>query len=191
LLARVWAALFLCHCALCVVLALKAKLPAQPQSTEVLLQETDPPDAKHEQNEEQPAQVAPDMQLPREVIQRLKDAVFGFDTFFVTGTENYEANGVLFQGNLRGDPKVAYPKMNSRLQAELGDAYSLFLLQDQKENPVVRCAQGAGWTCSAHRSAHMRNARQRCGMQHTAVRRRSHKRTVHMHNGHATSTGCQ
>lgn len=56
------------------------------------------------------------MQISRDVIKRMRDTVFGFDTFFVTGVENYEANGVLFQGNLRGEPAVAYEKMQTRCQ---------------------------------------------------------------------------
>ena len=68
----------------------------------------------------------------------MKDAVFSFDAFFVTETENYEANGVLFRGNLRGDPAAAYEKMQRRLRSEFGDKYAVFLLQDQKEKPVVR-----------------------------------------------------
>ena len=67
----------------------------------------------------------------------MKDAVFSFDAFFVTETENYEANGVLFRGNLRGDPAAAYEKMQRRLRSEFGEKYAVFLLQDQKEKPVV------------------------------------------------------
>lgn len=53
-------------------------------------------------------------QLPSEVIARLRETVFGFDTFFVTKTENYQADGVLFKGNLRGDPKESYECMQRR-----------------------------------------------------------------------------
>lgn len=42
------------------------------------------------------------LQLPREVIKEIREKVFSFDSFFVTATENYEADGVLFKGNLRG-----------------------------------------------------------------------------------------
>ena len=41
------------------------------------------------------------LQIPPEVIQRLRNVIFGFD-FFVTSVENYQANGVLFKGNIRG-----------------------------------------------------------------------------------------
>lgn len=55
-------------------------------------------------------------QLPSDVIARLRETVFGFDTFFVTKTENYQADGVLFKGNLRGDPKESYARMQRRCQ---------------------------------------------------------------------------
>lgn len=58
-------------------------------------------------------------QLPPEVIARLRDTVFGFDTFFVTSTENYQADGVLFKGNLRGDPDESFKKMERRLNVRL------------------------------------------------------------------------
>ena len=55
------------------------------------------------------------LQLPREVIQRLRSVIFGFD-FFVTSVENYQANGVLFKGNLRADPATAYDRIGARLK---------------------------------------------------------------------------
>lgn len=57
------------------------------------------------------------MQLPKEVIQQLRDVVFGFDTFYVTSVENYQANGVLFKGNLRGrSPAESYTRTAKRFQ---------------------------------------------------------------------------
>ena len=58
------------------------------------------------------------LQLPSEVIQRLRNVIFGFD-FFVTKVENYQANGVIFKGNLRGDPAVAYGRIAARLKVLL------------------------------------------------------------------------
>jgi hypothetical protein len=55
------------------------------------------------------------LQVPRDVIWEMKDKVMGFD-FFVTGTENYEADGVLFRGNLRGDAPVAFKKIEARMR---------------------------------------------------------------------------
>jgi hypothetical protein len=44
---------------------------------------------------EEPPQPSPEnqnLQLPAEVIQRVRDTVFGFDSFFVTSVENYQAS---------------------------------------------------------------------------------------------------
>ncbi len=127
------------------------------------------------------------VQLPKEVIERLRYTVFGFDTFWVTQVDNYDQDGVVFKGNVRGrDPAVAFQKMKQRmkvrvrrrlarararaarpdparppasapalrpskpspppppptttthsLQAELGDRYRLFLLEDKEEKPTA------------------------------------------------------
>ncbi|KAF5817700.1 putative squalene synthase [Helianthus annuus] len=53
--------------------------------------------------------------IPKETIDILKDQVFGFNTFFITSQEPYEA-GVLFKGNLRGSASVSYKKIEKRLQ---------------------------------------------------------------------------
>ena len=85
-----------------------------------------------------PEQADDTLQLPRQLISQLRDTVFGLDTLFVTSVENYGSSGVLFKGNLRGDPSIAQQKLSQRLQQLLGnDSYRLFLLQDQEENPVA------------------------------------------------------
>ena len=78
-----------------------------------------------------------DLQLPQSVIAKLRDTVFGLDTLFVTSVENYGASGVLFKGNLRGNPAAAHKKLVSRLNDQLGEGYRLFLLTDQDDNPVA------------------------------------------------------
>jgi membrane-associated protease RseP (regulator of RpoE activity) len=79
----------------------------------------------------------PDLQLPQTVIAKLRDTVFGYDTLFVTSVENYGSSGVLFKGNLRGDPAAAHTKLSLRLKQQLGDTYRLFLLADQDEKPTA------------------------------------------------------
>ncbi|KAL2642682.1 hypothetical protein R1flu_010269 [Riccia fluitans] len=74
--------------------------------------------------------------LPKQVIDSLRDQVFGFDTFFVTGQEPYEG-GVLFKGNLRGEPGKSYTKLEKRLQDKFGDQYKLFLLTNPTDNRPV------------------------------------------------------
>lgn len=86
------------------------------------------------------------VRMPKEVIDRLKQHVFGFDTFWVTSVDNYGHDGVVFKGNVRGrDPAVSYAKMKERLQAEFAGSYDLFLLEDKEEKPtVVVLPQGRG-----------------------------------------------
>ncbi|KAF5840237.1 hypothetical protein DUNSADRAFT_17340 [Dunaliella salina] len=86
------------------------------------------------------------LRLPREVIEKLKYTVFGFDTFWVTSVENYEQDGVVFKGNVRGrDPAQSYQKMCDRLKDQLGDQYTLFLLVDREDKPTVALLpKGAG-----------------------------------------------
>lgn len=75
--------------------------------------------------------------LSRDVIDTMRNRVFGFDTFFVTDQEPYEG-GVLFKGNLRGDSAKAYEKLTTRLKESFGDRFVLFLLQSpQDERPVA------------------------------------------------------
>ncbi|KXZ55018.1 hypothetical protein GPECTOR_3g180 [Gonium pectorale] len=86
------------------------------------------------------------VQLPKDVIDKLKTSVFGFDTFWVTSVDNYGHEGVVFKGNVRGrDPAVSYAKMRERLQNTFAGAYQLFLLEDKEEKPtVVVLPQGRG-----------------------------------------------
>ncbi|EFN52941.1 hypothetical protein CHLNCDRAFT_137300 [Chlorella variabilis] len=101
----------------------------------------EPPPAAAAATEDPPPPTAPseddNLRLPREVIQRLRDTVFSFDSFFVTSVENYNADGVLFRGNLRGEPAAAYSKLSARLKDELGEQYKIYLLDSPEEKPVA------------------------------------------------------
>lgn len=70
---------------------------------------------------QQQQQRAP-LRLPRDVIERLKTTVFGFDTFYVTGVDNYhKGEGVVFRGNMRAkDAAAAYERMKARMKASDG-----------------------------------------------------------------------
>eukprot|EP00898_Chlorokybus_atmophyticus_P008631 jgi/Chlat1/876/Chrsp107S01344 len=74
--------------------------------------------------------------LPKDVIETLRNQIFGFDTFFVTGTEPYE-DGTIFKGNLRGDPTKAFEKLTKKAKDVLGDNYKLFLLMDDEVDKPV------------------------------------------------------
>uniref|UniRef100_A0A0E0JDW5 Peptidase M50 domain-containing protein n=1 Tax=Oryza punctata TaxID=4537 RepID=A0A0E0JDW5_ORYPU len=76
------------------------------------------------------------VRIPKATIDILKDQVFGFDTFFVTSQEPYEG-GILFKGNLRGQPAKSYEKITNRLQNKFGDQYKLFLLVNPEDDKPV------------------------------------------------------
>ncbi|BAU10288.1 peptidase M50 [Leptolyngbya sp. NIES-3755] len=73
--------------------------------------------------------------IPNEDLQTIK-GIFGIDTFFLTETIPYQ-DGVVFQGNLRGEPEPTLAKLTDSLTAQLGDRYRLFLIENQDEKPVV------------------------------------------------------
>ncbi|XP_021769161.1 probable zinc metalloprotease EGY2, chloroplastic isoform X2 [Chenopodium quinoa] len=83
-----------------------------------------------------PQQLDETIRIPKETIDILRDQVFGFDTFFVTGQEPYEG-GVLFKGNLRGVASESYEKLSKRLQDKLGDQYKLFMLINPEDDKPV------------------------------------------------------
>lgn len=83
-----------------------------------------------------PQQLDETIRIPKETIDILRDQVFGFDTFFVTGQEPYEG-GVLFRGNLRGLASKSYDKLSKRMQDRLGDQYKLFMLINPEDDKPV------------------------------------------------------
>eukprot|EP00899_Mesostigma_viride_P026922 jgi/Mesvir1/7414/Mv19200-RA.2 len=81
--------------------------------------------------------------LDKGVVETLRNQVFGLDTFFVTATEPYQG-GTVFRGNLRRgvDPGEIYRKLCSRMEAQFGDKYSVFLLTEtpkgeDQEKPIA------------------------------------------------------
>ncbi|KAK9127944.1 hypothetical protein Syun_016741 [Stephania yunnanensis] len=81
-------------------------------------------------------QLGEPIKIPKETIDILKDRVFGFDTFFVTNQEPYEG-GILFRGNLRGQPAKSYAKITKRMEDIFGDQYKFFLLIDPEDDKPV------------------------------------------------------
>jgi membrane-associated protease RseP (regulator of RpoE activity) len=73
--------------------------------------------------------------MPAEDIATIK-AIFGLDRFFATETVPYQ-NGVIFNGNLRGDPAAIHADLTTRLQACVGDRYRLFLIENPAGRPTV------------------------------------------------------
>lgn len=76
------------------------------------------------------------VKIPKATLDVLRDQVFGFDTFFVTGQEPYEG-GVLFKGNLRGEAAKSYMKLKGRFQERFGEQYKLFLLVNPEDDRPV------------------------------------------------------
>jgi membrane-associated protease RseP (regulator of RpoE activity) len=73
--------------------------------------------------------------VPSEDLQ-LMQGLFGIDTFFATETIPYQ-DGVIFKGNLRGDPEEVWAQLTSKLEGVVGDRYRLFLVQNPDARPVV------------------------------------------------------
>ncbi|CAA3014180.1 probable zinc metalloprotease EGY2, chloroplastic isoform X2 [Olea europaea subsp. europaea] len=83
-----------------------------------------------------PQQLDESIRIPKETIEILRDQVFGFDTFFITSQEPYEA-GILFKGNLRGQAARSYEKITKRMEDKFGDQYKLFLLINPEDDKPV------------------------------------------------------
>ncbi|MEO1299322.1 MAG: hypothetical protein AAFW75_26830 [Cyanobacteria bacterium J06636_16] len=76
-----------------------------------------------------------EVRIPAADLQAL-EGIFGIDTFFRTETVPYN-QGVIFRGNLRGQPEPTLAKLTTLAEERLGDTYRLFLIQDPGGKPVV------------------------------------------------------
>jgi len=63
-------------------------------------------------------------------------SIFGIDTFFATETVSYQ-EGVIFKGNLRGEPQQTHAKLSAKLKSICSDKYRLFLVESPEDKPVV------------------------------------------------------
>ncbi len=63
-------------------------------------------------------------------------ALFGIDTFFATESLPFR-QGVLFKGNLRGDPEIVHQALSEKLQILFAGRYRLFLLADEENRPTM------------------------------------------------------
>jgi len=85
-----------------------------------------------------PAQSLPRSNLvsiPEEDLSAIR-SIFGIDTFFATETIPYQ-EGVIFKGNLRGEPEAVHDRLTANLQERLGDRYRLFSVENLDGKPVV------------------------------------------------------
>ncbi|MBG0747217.1 MAG: site-2 protease family protein, partial [Planktothrix agardhii KL2] len=67
---------------------------------------------------------------------KIIQGIFGIDTFFATETIPYQ-DGVIFKGNLRSDPEIAYQQLSTNLKKSIGDRLRLFLVDNPEGKPVV------------------------------------------------------
>ncbi|PSM49559.1 site-2 protease family protein [Chroococcidiopsis sp. CCALA 051] len=83
------------------------------------------------------------MPIPDEDLTAIR-GIFGIDTFFATESIPYQ-DGVIFKGNLRGEPEAVYNRLNTTLQERMGASetapekprYRLFLVENVDGRPVV------------------------------------------------------
>jgi len=83
------------------------------------------------------------MPIPDEDLTAIR-GIFGIDTFFATESIPYQ-DGVIFKGNLRGEPEEVYNRLNTTLQERMGASettpqkprYRLFLVENVDGRPVV------------------------------------------------------
>ena len=73
--------------------------------------------------------------IPEEDLSALR-GIFGIDTFFATETIPYQ-EGIIFKGNLRGEPATVHARLTGSLQERLGDRYRLFLVESPDGKPVI------------------------------------------------------
>jgi hypothetical protein len=74
--------------------------------------------------------------VPQTDIAKIRN-IFGSETFFATETLS-PPGGLIFRGNLRGEPVAVLAKLEERLHARLGDKYTLCLAEGEEDlRPVV------------------------------------------------------
>lgn len=121
------------------------------QSTAVDEDNADPQTAsvqKESQREKEPALQLPAVRsqlkvshvdmvsIPQRDVAAIR-LIFGSETFFATETLS-PPGGLIFRGNLRGEPKATVAKLEERLATRLGDKYTLCLAEGEEDlRPVV------------------------------------------------------
>ena len=72
--------------------------------------------------------------VPKEDMERLKKEVFGYNTFWVTGTEDLGAEiageGVLVKGNLRAPRQEVFEKVQAGCERLFPNKYTVFVLEE-------------------------------------------------------------
>ncbi|CAN8067820.1 unnamed protein product [Agarophyton chilense] len=82
------------------------------------------------------AAIADMMTIPQRDVAEIR-LIFGSETFFATETVSMPG-GLIFRGNLRGEPKSTIAKLEKKLSHRLGEKYTLCLAEGEEDNrPVV------------------------------------------------------
>lgn len=76
------------------------------------------------------------VEIPPEDVSGIR-LIFGSETFFATEILN-PPGGLIFRGNLRGEPSVTLTKLEERLTSRFGDKYTLCLAEGEEDlKPMV------------------------------------------------------
>jgi Peptidase family M50 len=67
---------------------------------------------------------------------KLIQGIFGIETFYATETL-LQPGGVVFKGNLRGDPADTHQRLTNALSDRLGKKYNLFLIAGEDNRPII------------------------------------------------------
>ncbi len=89
-------------------------------------------------NTTKPATAPPEVNIksiPEAELGKIR-GIFGIDTFFATETIPYQ-EGVIFKGNLRGEPEAVHKRLTASLSEQVGDRYRLFLVENLDGKPVI------------------------------------------------------
>lgn len=73
--------------------------------------------------------------MPEEDVQAVK-GIFGIDTFYATEAMPYQS-GVIFKGNLRGNPDTVHETLSAALAERMGDRYRLYAVEGLDNKPVM------------------------------------------------------
>ncbi len=73
--------------------------------------------------------------IPDEDLQLIR-GIFGLDTFFATETLPFQ-DGVVFNGNLRGELNSTFDKLTVKLTEQVNDRYRLFLIENNDLRPTI------------------------------------------------------
>ena len=108
----------------------RAEVDAPKESTD-----TKSTDAGNSSSPSPPIEPNSIVPIPDEDLQLIR-GIFGLDTFFATETLPFQ-DGVVFNGNLRGELNSTFDKLTVKLTEQVNDRYRLFLIENNDLRPTV------------------------------------------------------